>query len=108
MLSSAKFAMQDSVQLPVKCCAVRAAIKHRQIIRVLPVLLVPELLADGLMEFCPGQRIRNRNADIVRLAIAHHFESLRDVFACFTRKTELEKEAYLDAGLVDAAACFID
>src|SRR5258708_20261242 len=88
--------VQHGVQLAVEGGAERPAIHHGEVGGVDPVLLQPELLADGAMELGAGQRIRNGHADIVRLTIAHELQGRRDVRARFSRVAELQEKADLD------------
>src|SRR5262249_42658289 len=72
------------------------AIHRVEIVGVDPVLFVAELRLDALEKRRARQRIRDRYADVIRLAAAHHRERLLDVGARLSRIAELQEETHAD------------
>ena len=66
----AELVVHDAVQHAIELGLVGRAIHHREVARVEPVLLLPELCAHALVETRARQRIRHRHADVVGLELA--------------------------------------
>src|SRR5258708_34186437 len=96
------------MQLAIELRAIRAVIKHRQIVGVDPVLATSQLFLNRPKELRAGKWVRDGDTDIIRGAIPDQLNRLFDVVAGLSRVAELEEEANLDSSEVQPASRFGD
>src|SRR5436305_10280309 len=93
--------VHDPVERTIELGWVGAAVEHRQVISVDPVLLLAQLELYHVVELCPRQGVRHGNADIVRSAAPHHGQGRLNIAPVLIWISELQEEACPDAGLTE-------
>ena len=97
-----------TVELFVECRRIGVAKHQGQLIRVSPVGFLPELIFHLFIKNSTGQRIGNRNADLVWQQFVDHPDGFPDIFLGFSRVTELNKERRMDTILFQQMGRFVD
>src|SRR5579862_6115067 len=85
--------VQRVAQPAIKAGAIRPMEEHREVVRMLPVTLGPEIGADVLVELGPRQRIRHRDAYLIGALLANEIASQQDVRPGLRRIPELDEPA---------------
>ena len=85
----------------VKRGYIRTVEHHGQVIAVAPVGLAVELLLHHVVETRPGQRVRDRDTDVIWLFGANEIPRQEDVLPAFSEIAELDEPTSSDAALFE-------
>src|SRR5579872_659015 len=85
------------MQSAIEFAGVSTLEHHGEIFAVHPIGLFAELFPNPLIKFRAWKRIRNRNADVVRLCVTNKLDGLLNLGPRFTRIAELKEKAGANA-----------
>ena len=89
-----------ALQFSVKIGVEGAGKQHVEVIRIFPVRFIAHFLLHAIVKLCSRQRIRHRNANVVRAIVSYHFDGRPNVFFRFAQVAELQEISHAGALLL--------
>src|SRR5579875_3319318 len=90
--------MNQMMQSTIERRRIRSLIEHGQVARVEPVRSRPELILNLTVERGTGKRVRNGDANVVRMAVTHQLNCQLDIVEGLAKVAKLKEETDSDPG----------